>query len=143
MARTTPDPLAVRKQMDLDSPVATIWRAISEPGRMALWFSDEVRARSLGPGSTGQFVWKEHGAFSFEVEVVEPPARLVWRWAREPDVALDSGPWTRVEWRLSELPDGRIRLSLLETGFIDEKARGENDHGWDQELGELAENLSA
>ena len=129
--------LSVQKSLELDAPVEKVWRAISEPDLVARWFSDEVRAEAFAAGATGEFFWREHGAFAFEVEVVDPPHHLVWHWARDPDTGLDEGASTRVDWRLEALPGQRTRLVLVETGFADEAARRDNDGGWDSELGEL------
>lgn len=138
MTEASPRALVVRKELELDAPLRKVWRAITEPARIADWFSDEVRGPALQPGSVGEFAWHSHGGFAFEVEEVDPPHHLVWRWAREPGKSMDECVWTRVDWALAELPDDRTRLTLVETGFVDEAGRRENDGGWDHELGELA-----
>ena len=49
---------------------------------------------------------RPRGRFAFEVEVMEPPRRLAWRWSHESDREVDAGPTTRAEFRLEARPDG-------------------------------------
>jgi len=81
--------------------------------------------------------WASHGRFAMLVDEVEPPRRLVWSWVHEPDVAFEEAPFTTVEWVLTEREDGGTTLRLTETGFLTDKHLGENDGGWDEELGHL------
>lgn len=76
------------------------------------------------------------------IEEVEPPTRLVWSWVHEPGIAFEDAPTTRVEWTLTPREDGGTTLHLRETGFRTDLHRGQNDEGWDAELGELSELLS-
>ena len=71
------------------------------------------------------------------VEVVEPPARLVWSWVHEAGVDFDDAPSTRVEWRLTARADGGTTLSLRESGFRTDVHFRQNTDGWVEELGEL------
>ena len=104
--------------------------------------SDRVEIDAFEPGHRGVFQWNHHGRYAFEVEEVDAPELLVWRWAKDPDVALDDTASTVVEWRLSRRADGGTVLNLRESGFGTEELRQGNDDGWDKELGELADYLA-
>ncbi len=54
----------------------------------------------------------------------------------EPDVAFEDAP-SRVQWTLATRDGGGTTLRLRETGFRTDLHRGQNDEGWDAELGEL------
>lgn len=75
------------------------------------------------------------------IEEVDPPRRLVWSWLHEPGAAFDEASATRVQWTLTPRDDGGTTLHLLETGFRTDLHRGQNDEGWDAELGELGQLL--
>jgi uncharacterized protein YndB with AHSA1/START domain len=126
----------VEKRMEIRAPRAEVWRAISDPAEVSRWFGQQAEFE-LRPGAEGVFVWDQHGSFACRIEEVEAPRRLVWSWVHEAGVAFSAAPSTRVEWTLTELDDGRTGLHLKESGFLTAKHEGENDQGWDQELGEL------
>lgn len=141
MTAPRPRPLIVHKELDFGAPLDQVWLAITRADRIVRWFCDEMQGDAFGPGSTGTFTWKEHGSCGYHVESMNPPHHLVWRWARDPDAPLGEG-WTRVDWKLAKLPSGGTRLTLVESGFRDEKALDENNGGWDHELGELRDQLA-
>lgn len=126
----------VEKTLELDSPMERVWEAITDPGHLAQWFGDEAEL-DLRPGGDGAMTWENHGRYAMRVDSVEPPTRLVWSWVHEPDVPFEEAPATTVEWTLTQRPDGGTTLYLKETGFLSDKHCGENDGGWDQELGHL------
>lgn len=127
---------AVEKTLSLSVSPERVWEALTQPSELARWFPDRT---DLSPevGSAGWFEWEEHGKYAVRVEVMEPPTRLVWTWARDPGVELDAVPRTTVEWNLERRPDGGTTLHLRESGFTAPKYRDQNDAGWDQELAEL------
>lgn len=126
----------VEKTLHLSASPERVWRSLTDPRELARWFPDETDLEPR-PGATGSFDWEEHGKYAVRVEEVDPPRRLVWTWARDPDVALGDTPRTRVEWSLEPRDDGGTTLHLVESGFTAPKYRDQNDAGWDQELGEL------
>ena len=131
----------VEKVLKLDAPVERVWRAITDPAELARWFGDEAEV-DLRPGGDAAMIWENHGRYAMRIEEVDPPRRLVWSWVHEPDVAFEEAPATRVQWTLTPRDDGGTRLHLLETGFRTDLHRGQNDEGWDAELGELAKSFS-
>ena len=126
----------VEKTLEFDAPIERVWRAITDPAELAQWFGHEAHLE-LTPGGDGAMIWPEHGSFAMRVVEVEEPTRFVWRWVHEPDTAFDDAPSTLVEWTLTEREDGGTSLHLRESGFLTDKHQGENDGGWDAELGEL------
>lgn len=131
-------PLAITKHVDLAAPIERVWAAISQPEHLAKWFPEAIESGPLAPGSRGWLEWKQYGRFAFEVEAMEPPRRLVWRWTHEADREVDDAPTTRCEFTLEARSGGGTRLTVHETGFRTEKHHRENTEGWTHELGELA-----
>jgi len=127
----------VEKTLELAAAPERVWRSITEASELSRWFPDRVDGGDLVAGGDGGWVWEEHGHYAFRVEVMEPPIRLVWRWAREPNTALEEAATTTVEWVLEPGSDGGTTLRLRESGFTRVEDRSENDAGWDAELGEL------
>jgi uncharacterized protein YndB with AHSA1/START domain len=119
-----------------------VWRALTDPAELAQWFPDkaEVEVRT---GAEGHWVWAQYGRFAVRFDVVEEPVRLVWTWAREADRRLNETHTTTVEFRLERNADGGTTLHVREAGFERDADRRGNDEGWDKELGELREYLSA
>ncbi len=135
--------MEVVKMLVLAASPARVWKAITEPAELVKWFPDKQARIKPEAGAEGAWVWKQYGAYSVRFDVVEPPNRLVWTWAREPDVPLTETVNTTVEWRLEPNEDGGTTLHLREYGFVREEDRQGNDDGWDKELGELVAYLEA
>lgn len=130
--------LIVEKTVEFDAPVERVWRAITDRTEIARWFDHETDFEAT-PGYEGSFTWREHGSFAVRVVEVDRPHRLVWSWVHETGVPFaEGGVATTVTWTLTAREDGGTTLHLRETGFPSEVRRGQNDHGWDEELGELA-----
>ncbi|MEE8138520.1 MAG: SRPBCC domain-containing protein [Thermoanaerobaculia bacterium] len=133
---------AIERTLELDAAPDDVWRALTDPTELSGWFGDTAE---LSPtlGGEGWFGWEAHGKYSMRVEVFDPPKRLAWRWAREPDTPLDETASTLVEWTLTPRPDGGTTLTLRESGFVREEDRQANVKGWKKELEELQAFLSA
>jgi uncharacterized protein YndB with AHSA1/START domain len=126
----------IEMRIEFDVSPERVWRALTLPEEIASWFGDTAEL-DLRPGGSGSFGWEDHGTCSVRVEVVEPPTRLVWRWAKDPDVDVDEGVSTSVEWVLKERADGGTLLELTESGFETDDHLEENTGGWKAELAEL------
>ena len=140
----TPDPntaLEVTKTLVLAADPSRVWRALTDPAELAQWFPDEEAAVVAEPGEEGHWIWENHGSYAVRFDVVDPPRRLVWSWARDPDVPLAETVVTSVEFVLEAREGGGTTLSVRETGFVREQDRAGNDSGWDNELGELVDHL--
>ena len=130
----------VEKSVEFEVDMETLWKAITDPNELARWFGDEAEV-DLRPGGDAVMVWENHGRYAVRIEEVDPPRRLVWSWVHEPGVAFEDAPATRIEWTVGPVAGGGTTLHLRETGFLTDLHRGQNDEGWDQELGELSELL--
>ncbi len=127
---------SIEKRMEFNAEPDRVWRALTDAGELAQWFPD-VGAFQMQEGAEGAFTWQNHGSYAARVEVFEPPHLLAWRWVREPQMDLDTGVTTLVEFKLKARPGGGTILELCESGFVRENDRKDNDGGWDSELGEL------
>lgn len=138
---TTPD--EVRRTIEIRAPRERVWAALTRPEELLRWFPTQHAAFDLRPGGLASFVWEE-GADEAVIDVVEPPARLVFRWR---PAGLDR-PYTTVSFDLEET-EGGTRLTLVESGFtslpdqIREQSQQGNDAGWRDELEELKTYLEA
>ncbi len=135
-AATTANDLVIRESILIHAPRERVWRALTDEAELGSWFPKRAEL-STGAGAEGWFDWQEQGRYAVRIETFEPPARLVWRWAREADQPVGTGESTVVEWTLHEEADGSTRLELRESGFTDRKAYEGNREGWTEELGEL------
>jgi len=146
MTTTTPTPSAatdthtIERTLDLAASSDRVWAALTDPAEVSAWFGSSTE---LEPalGAEGRFGFGDEGTFAVRIEAFEPGRRLVWRWAEEPDTALDAGPTSLVEWTLEPAGDG-TRLGVRETGLRTMRNLEMNTGGWFEELGELREHLA-
>jgi uncharacterized protein YndB with AHSA1/START domain len=120
---------AIERQIELDSDLERVWAALTEPAQIGSWFANGA-AFEPRAGADGWLEWTEHGRFAIRVEAVEAPTRFSFRWARDPDTAIDDGPSTLVEIELRPGRRGGTALHLRESGFRDPDSRTENVGGW-------------
>lgn len=132
---TTTD-LVIERSLELRASPERLWRALTEADELAGWFSQRCEI-DLQPGGEASFDWDDGGLHRARVEVVEPPRRLVVRWATEEGRALDDGPSTVMEWRIEPGRAGGSVLHLRESGFTTPASRFGNVHGWLDELRDL------
>ena len=134
----------------LDFPFAPerVWRAVTEPEELCRWFGDQIIMEPT-VGSEIVFIWREHGRSTGRVEAFDPPHTFAFRWRAHgiaEDVPLAADNSTLVTFTIIPNETG-TRLEVVETGFaalppeIRATAYRENDHGWQVELGELADYL--
>ena len=150
---TSERPDAIRQSIEIDAPVDTIWRLVSEPG---WWINDgelephEIR-RSEQPDGTTIADVRGHSAGVWRLIVVELREReyAAFRWA--PHAAADRDATspigsTLVEFTLHEASaPGRVVVEVVESGFRtivaspDKIAENydENTEGWGAELAVL------
>ena len=142
MIESTERTLTIERTLEFDAPVSRVWKALTDPEELARWFPDRVEQSELRPGVDGRFFWESHGSYAFRLVEVEPMTRLVWSWARDPDVPLGETVATTVEWSLEARTDGGTTLRLCESGFVRAEDHEGNSKGWDAELQELVDLLS-
>ena len=127
---------AIERTLELKAGRDRVWRAISDPAELARWFPQRADL-DLRQGGEGKFFWEGYGTFTVRIEALDPPRYLAWRGANKPDMSVEAGESTLVEWWLDERPDGGTTLRLRESGFTRPEDRAENEGGWTEELGEL------
>ncbi len=142
MMESTQEALTIERTLQFSAPPERVWQALTDPAELARWFPDRVEQPALEPGTDGQFFWESHGSYAFRLVAVEPPTRLVWSWARDPDVPLEETVATTVEWTLEAHSGGGTTLRLRESGFVRPEDHAGNSKGWDAELQELVDLLS-
>ena len=80
VGRNTIMNLLIERTLDLEAAPERVWRAITDAEQLAKWFPDRAVV-DLTPGGEGKLIWQNSGVHEFEVVEVDPPRRLVWRWA--------------------------------------------------------------
>jgi uncharacterized protein YndB with AHSA1/START domain len=137
---------SIEKDIWIAAPVERVWSLVTEAEHLGTWFGDAGAEVDLRPGGALVLRWAKHGNAHGVVEEVEPPTRLLWRWARKPEELPRAGNSTVVEFTLEPERDG-TRFRVVETGFASldasEAERLEafegNTEGWGIELGHLKE----
>ncbi|MFT3866211.1 MAG: SRPBCC domain-containing protein [Solirubrobacterales bacterium] len=97
----------VSRSVELDSPPADVWDALTEEALLGEWLADEVELEAE-PGGEIVCRYADGEERRGEVELVEEAERLAWSWWREGE-----GP-SRVELILDAVADG-TRLTVIET----------------------------
>jgi uncharacterized protein YndB with AHSA1/START domain len=131
--RRDADGAGVRFERTYEAAPAELWRAWTEPGRIARWLGARVVGGPVEPGGSFTLVWGEEPDARVRVVVREllEPELLEWVWtiAGEPPTVL------RVE--LSPAPGGRTRL-LLDHGRLPGDQVAGLSAGWEAYLDALA-----
>jgi len=133
----------IEREILIEAPVEVVWRTVTEPDQMTLWFADKVDL-VVEPGARGYMGFGEQGG-PVVVETVEPPTRFSFRWNHP--AGEDPTPTNAllVEFTLSsEGEHTRLRvtegaLGSLDRTDIDKSTYAdEHNHGWGAFLGRLA-----
>lgn len=95
----------VRVEREFDADADRLWEAIADPDQLSEWWGGDVSV-PIEPGADGE-ASTERGPAYIHVEEVDPPHRLVFRWATELDVP------TRVELDVESTESGS-RLTVTE-----------------------------
>jgi uncharacterized protein YndB with AHSA1/START domain len=99
--------MEVRREAVFAATNEEVWAALTEPGRLADWFANEVEL-DLRPGGAGVFRWSDGSTRIAEVDAVEEGERFAFRWRDE-----TGGEETRVELVLAAVEDG-TRVTVRE-----------------------------
>jgi uncharacterized protein YndB with AHSA1/START domain len=139
---------SIEREILIDALPEAVWRVVTEPDQISLWFADETEI-DLRPGGDGVFRFRREGeapvVHGLRVTTVEPPRMFGFRWGHpEGDEPTPANSMLVELTLISE--GGGTRLRLVESG-LDEvdwpqerKAEYLRDHseGWDRHLGRLA-----
>lgn len=131
----------VTRSIDIAAPAEKVWRAITEPEHLSLWFGRTV----LDGGGVGTMTFDDHGAVPIRIESMDPPRSVTYRWSN--DNALDRLPDELDETRSTVFTftlaaEGeRTLLTVVESGFerTSDPLANLDSHrrGWDTELDKL------
>lgn len=150
----------------LRAPRDRVWCAISDAKQYGAWFGAEFDGAfvagakltaTIVPTQADPVVAKSQEpfrgrTFSFEVERIEPPRLIAFRWhPYAVDLARDYSqePTTLIELELTEAPDGHTTLTITESGFdkLPASRRAEaftmNAGGWTAQLGLIEKYLAS
>jgi uncharacterized protein YndB with AHSA1/START domain len=100
------------------APMTRTWELLSMPAHIANWYAFDGAEVDLRPGGRIALRWKEHGEFLDQVERVNAPRELAFRFVgHTPGAMPQPGNPTLVEFTLESIRDG-TRVSLVESGFL-------------------------
>ena len=125
----------------IDTPAdpGTAWLALTEPERIALWFTD---ASPLGDeGAAYRLDFGDGSVVAGVIVQLEPGHRFAHTWTWES--AADQT--TRVAWSVEGLPDGGSRIRLVHDGWDEAGAgiaeRDDHESYWSGYLDDLRDLL--
>jgi uncharacterized protein YndB with AHSA1/START domain len=134
----------IEREVVIDAPVEVVWRTITEPDQISLWFADKVELE-IKPGARGYMGFGEQGG-PVIVETVDPPTRFSFRWNHPAGDEPAAGNSLLVEFTL--VGEGEhTRLRVVESGLnplpwpdVDKlQYAEEHNGGWGDFLDRLAQ----
>ena len=132
-------PIALAVESQVPPPEA--WDMLTEPERVALWFTD---ATPVGPvGSRYRLDFGDGSVVTGRITALVPGVSFAHTWAWE-----DAEPRqeTRVAWAVEPLDGGGSRIALVHDGWsaagADETARAEHEAYWRGYLDDLRDVLA-
>jgi uncharacterized protein YndB with AHSA1/START domain len=140
--------LGIERDVLIEAPVEVVWRTVTEPDQMSLWFADRVEL-VVEPGAHGHMGFGDQGG-PVVVETVDPPNRFSFRWNHPVGEEPVPGNSMLVEFTLTPEGHERTRLRVTELGHElrdwpeEEKQRYADEHreGWGEFFGRLANVLA-
>ncbi|MGB6454665.1 MAG: SRPBCC domain-containing protein [Streptosporangiaceae bacterium] len=140
--------LLIEREVLIEAPAAVVWRTITEPDQMTLWFADRVDLVAE-PGAYGYMGFGDQGG-PVVVETVDPPNRFSFRWNHPRGEEPVAGNSMLVEFTLTPEGAERTRLRVTESGHEllawpdAEKQRYADEHrdGWGEFLDGLTSVLA-
>jgi uncharacterized protein YndB with AHSA1/START domain len=128
--------LTIEQEVLIEAPADVVWRTITEPDQMSLWFADRVDL-VIEPGAHGYMGFGDQGG-PVVVETVDPPNRFSFRWNHPREEEPVVGNSMLVEFTLTPEGEERTRLRVTESGHElrdwpdEEKQRYADEHseGW-------------
>jgi uncharacterized protein YndB with AHSA1/START domain len=139
----------IEREIVIDAPQSVVWRILTEPDQIVLWFADHVTLEAA-PGGHGRLVFDHPDRASttadLVVERVEPPEFFSFRWGHPAGEEPTPGNSMLVAFTLTPAGDEQTILHVAETGLEllgwprEEKDGYARDHrsGWATHLGRLA-----
>jgi uncharacterized protein YndB with AHSA1/START domain len=139
----------IEHEIMIEAPIETVWRTITEPDQIRLWFAEDV-SLDLHPGGDGVLIFEGPHRAPLVVEAVEPPSRFAFRWNHPEGVSPTPSNSLLVEFTLVASAGDRTLLRVCETGVenldwsTERKTDYVDDHrkGWARGLGRLHDLLA-
>jgi uncharacterized protein YndB with AHSA1/START domain len=136
--------LTIEREILIEAPAEVVWRIVTEPDQMTLWFASRVDLE-VKPGAHGYMEFGDQGG-PVVVETVDPPNRFSFRWNHPREEEPTIGNSMLVEFTLTPEGQERTRLRVIESGHElrdwsdTEKQRYADEHreGWGVFLDRLA-----
>jgi uncharacterized protein YndB with AHSA1/START domain len=138
----------IEKRIELDAPVAKVWRALTDHREFGAWFRVKIEAPFVvGNVAQGQITHPgyEHITWKATITRMEPERLFAFTWhpyAIDPNVDYSNETPTLVEFRLEPSARGTV-LTVTESGFdkVPPHRRAEafrmNDAGWTQQMSNI------
>jgi len=152
----TSDTNRIERSIVINAPRERVWRALSNAEEFGTWFGANLQGQTFTPGqrARGQITicGHEHAWFDVVIERIEPQELFSYRWhpyAIEPNVDYSTEQPTLVTFMLKDAPGNGTLLTVVESGFdnVPPHRRLEafrmNSHGWEVQLGNIAQHASA
>jgi uncharacterized protein YndB with AHSA1/START domain len=134
----------IEREVLIEAPVEVVWRTVTEPDQMSLWFAERVDL-VVEAGAHGYLSFGDQGG-PVVVETVDPPKLFSFRWNHPQAEEAVVGNSMLVEFTLTPEGAERTRLRVTESGHElrdwpdAEKQRYADEHneGWGEFLDRLA-----
>jgi uncharacterized protein YndB with AHSA1/START domain len=134
------DNLQIEREILIEAPVEVVWRTITEPAQITLWFAERVEL-DVTPGGRGVLVFEREGGDTIAplvIDRMEPPSLFSFRWGHAESEEPTPFNSCLVEFSLVPAGDGHTRLRVVESGLEltdwadDKKVDYAEDHrrGW-------------
>src|SRR3984957_12319671 len=104
----------IEREVLIEAPAEVVWRTITEPDQMSLWFADRVDL-VVEPGAQGSMQFGDQGG-PVVVETVDPPNCFSFRWNFPGEEEPVLGNSMLVEFTLTPEGDERTLLRVTESG---------------------------
>ena len=145
----------IEKSIELKSPVARVWRALTDFEEFGEWFRVKLEGPFVvGEVSLGRITYPgyEHMKWEATVEAMEPERLFSFTWcpyADDPDKDYSDEPNTLVEFKLEPTASGTL-LVISESGFsamTDDPCRvdamRQNAEGWSEQVKNIAAHVQS
>jgi uncharacterized protein YndB with AHSA1/START domain len=144
----------IERRVLIKSPIARVWRAISDAAEFGGWFGVDFKGQTFVPGKHVQgkitYPGYEHLTMDVLIESIVPQRLLSFRWhpaAIDPTVDYSKEPTTLVVFELEEAQGGTM-LSLVESGLdqIPLERRATvfrlNSQGWEEQMENIKKHVA-
>ena len=150
-----PETDRIERSVVVDAPRERVWHALANAEEFGTWFGVNLKGQTFVPGkrTRGPITYKgyEHIIWDVNVDRVEPPALLSFRWhpyAIDTTHDYSTEEPTLVTFTLEDAPGGGTRLTVVESGFdkVPPERRLEafrmNSRGWSAQMANITRHVT-